>query len=84
MEDRYSKREFELAFKVLSVRPPELVIRPFKIEIEKTSESKKGLIEVKTNSAFLQGRYPTASDTTFSFGIPNAPWSSFEVNKAAS
>jgi hypothetical protein len=56
MDERYSKSEFELALRVLSVRPPELVIKPFKIEMEKTSESKKGLIEVKTNSAFLHGR----------------------------
>lgn len=56
MEERYSKRELELALRVLSVRPPELVIRPLSIETEKTSESKKGRIEVNTNSAFLQGR----------------------------
>jgi hypothetical protein len=66
------------------VRPPELVISPIKIEIEKISESKKGRIDVKTYSAFLHGRYPTASATTFSLGIPNAPLSSFEVNRAAS
>jgi hypothetical protein len=39
------------------VRPPELVISPFNIETEYTSESKNGLIELNTNYAFLHGKY---------------------------
>jgi len=34
IEERYWNREFELALSVLSVRPPEEVIRPLKTEIE--------------------------------------------------
>jgi hypothetical protein len=32
--ERYSKRELELALRVLSVRPPDEVMRPLKILIE--------------------------------------------------
>jgi hypothetical protein len=33
-DDRYWKSELELALRVLSVSPPELVMSPLKIEIE--------------------------------------------------
>jgi len=32
--DKYSNKELELALSVLSVRPPELVMRPFRMEKE--------------------------------------------------
>jgi hypothetical protein len=69
---KYSNKELELAFKVLSVRPPDEVINPLKIEREYISESKNGLICVNTNSAFLHGRYPTCSDAIFSTFSPEA------------
>lgn len=56
ISDKYSNKEFWLALRVDSVNPPELVINPFNIDTEYTSESKKGLIELKTNYAFLHGK----------------------------